>query len=48
MPSQHLLVQIQQRKHQNNVRNQFEINIKDPRTTPDVVLASLLLTLNKF
>ena len=46
-PSQHLLVQNQQWKHQKNIWNLFKVNNKDTGTTSfDVVLASLLLTLN--
>ena len=32
----------------NKVRNMFKVNNKDTRTTPGVVLVSLLLTLNIF
>ena len=32
-PSRHLLIQSQQRKHQNNVWNLFNVNNKDIRTT---------------
>ena len=32
-PSQHLLVQSQQWKHQKNVRNLFKVDNKDTRTT---------------
>ena len=44
--TQHLLVQSQQRKHQSNVRKMFKVNNKDIRKSVNVVLMSLLLTLN--
>ena len=52
-PSRYLLVQSQQCKHQNSVWNLFKVYNKDTRTTSltlfiDVILMSLLLTLNRF
>ena len=38
-PSRHLLVQSQQQKYQNNVRNMFKVNNKD---AIDVVLVSIV------
>ena len=44
-PIRHLLVKSQQWKNKNTVWNLFKVNNKD---TYDVVLVSLLLTLNRF
>ena len=44
LPSQHLLVQSRQWKHQNNVRNLFKVN----NNVSDIVPGSLLLILEKL
>ena len=45
--SQHILVQSQQWKHQINVRDLFKVNNKCQNEVVDVVLVSLMLTLNR-
>ena len=47
LPRRHILLQSQQRKHQNNGWNLFKVNNKDTRAT-SVMLHLLLLTLNLF